>query len=221
MSDILRVTRSKDEARHAYDRMSRVYDVLTGGFENRARDVGLERLGVETGERVLEIGYATGRALVDLAAAAGPEGSVVGIDISEGMRRTSRMRLARAGLTGRVVLDVGDAAALPYADGEFDAAFMSFTLELFDTPEIPCVLAECRRVLRAGGRLGVVAMARVDDPNLSVRAYEWAHQHMQSFVDCRPIGTAAEMRSAGFDVDTEERIDVWSLPVDVVVGITG
>ena len=58
-----------------------------------------------------------------------------------------------------------------------DGIFMSFTLELFDTPDIPRVLAECNRVLKPGGRLVVVGMSKEGPQGLLIRAFEWTHQH--------------------------------------------
>ena len=86
----------------------------------------------------------------------GDTGHVVGLDISPGMREVATERLAHAGLAGRVDLQVGDGSSLAFADDSFDAVFLSFTLELFDTPELGVVLGECRRVLRPGGRFGLV-----------------------------------------------------------------
>ena len=61
------------------------------------------------------------------------------LDLSEKMVRVARARLRARGFAGEVVVECGDAARLPYETDFFDAIFMSFTLELFDTPEIPLI----------------------------------------------------------------------------------
>ncbi|MFN2273842.1 MAG: class I SAM-dependent methyltransferase [Anaerolineales bacterium] len=216
---VKRVMRSKRDAQASYDSMSRIYDWLAGSSEWKFVRVGLEQLAAVPGERVLEIGFGTGKSLIELAQAVGPEGSVEGIDISPGMLAVAEEGVANAGLGGRVHLQVGDGAALPYEDRRFDAVFMSFTLELFDTPEIPVVLAECRRVLCPGGRIGVVAMQMTSDRSLMLRLYGWAHDHFERFVDCRPIYLEQDIASAGFEVRDVIRLRMWGLPVSCVLGL--
>ena len=165
---------------------------------------------------MLEIGYGTGHALEQLAKA---RVEAVGIDLSEGMRSVARQRLERAGLAHRVRLDLGDARALPYEDGHFDAAFMSFTLELFDPPDIPKVLGEANRVLRAGGRLGIVALAETDPPNLMTEIYKWLHEHFPHLIDCRPIDAVGALRAADFRIRETTGMSVLRLPVISVIAI--
>jgi demethylmenaquinone methyltransferase/2-methoxy-6-polyprenyl-1,4-benzoquinol methylase len=212
-SEISRVTRSKAEAGRAYDRLSRWYDALAHASEWPFTVRGLRMLKVQAGERVLEIGCGTGHGLAWIVQAAG---RADGIDLSSGMLAVARKRTVLRSASP-VHLVRGDAADLPYGPASFDAAFMSFTLELFDTPELPAVLAECRRVLRPGGRLGVVALAR--EETLPVRLYEWAHRRFPRAVDCRPIHVTVALEGAGFQVAARERGAMWGLPAEMAVAL--
>jgi ubiquinone/menaquinone biosynthesis C-methylase UbiE len=98
--------------------------------------------------------------LLALAVSVGDAGRVTEIDISCGMFKVASKKIARANLSQNIMLEQGDVASLPYDDYSFEAIFISFTLELIDTPEIAVVLSECQRVLKSGGRICVVEMAR-------------------------------------------------------------
>jgi SAM-dependent methyltransferase len=80
------------------------------------------------------------------------------LDFSETMFRQAAKRNAAAAAEGRVDLRVGDAAALPFADGAFDKAFAVNVIYFW--PEPGKVLEELRRVLRPGGRLAVYRATR-------------------------------------------------------------
>jgi len=179
------------------------------------RKAGLDLLKATSGEHVLEIGFGTGHSLVTLAKAVGKKGKVSGLDLSDEMVNLAQAHLAKAGLLDRVGLRRGDAAQLPYADASMDAVFMSFALELFDTPEIPKVLGECKRVLRSGARIVVVGMSREgkNDPLISV--YEWTHKHFPKFVDCRPIYVREALEGAGFKIQKAFIKHMW-VPVEIV-----
>ncbi len=211
------VPRSKAAAQASYDRLSRIYDGLAGSSERHFKELGLQKLGATAGENILEIGFGTGECLLALARAVGAGGQVCGLDLSKGMRQVAQAKIARAGCANRVRLHCGDAAALPYARQAFEAVFISFTLELFDTPEIPTVLQECRRVLRPDGRLGVVAMAKRGRANWAVDVYEWAHRAFPVSVDCRPIFVRQVLEQAAFSIQDLTETAMFGLPVDVVL----
>jgi len=180
------------------------------------RRIGLDLLRPTAGETILEIGCGTGHCLVSIAEAVGPKGMALGLDLSDKMLEQARATLAKGGVRERAKLRRGDAVALPYADESIEGVFMSFTLELFDTPEIGLVLRECRRVLRPNGRIVVVAMSKVgpDDPLL--RFYEWTHKHFPKFVDCRPIYAGEALKKAGFVIKKSLIKRMW-VPVEIVL----
>lgn len=225
--DIRRVKRTKAEAQASYDRLSRWYDLLSGSSEARPRQAGLELLDALPGERVLDIGPGTGHSLAALARSVGPTGSVQALDLSPGMLAVARARLHALRWTGdcaNVSLTCGDALCLPYPPGTFDAIFSSFNLELFDTPEIPRVLEECRRVLRSpgrnirpGGRICVVSLSKVGKSQAMIKLYEWSHDRFPAFIDCRPIYVQPALVQAGFRILAVKCTSMWGLPVEIVL----
>lgn len=209
------VTLSRTETKALYDKISKVYDLLSEHTEGPVCEAGLRMLAPVAGETMLEIGFGTGHALVWLARAVGLSGMVYGIDLSDGMKAVAEDRLRREGVADRVELQTGDATALPYPAEFMDGVFMSFTLELFDEPEIPVVLAECRRVLKAGARIVVVGMSKEGEHGVVYEAYEWSHRHFPNFVDCRPILVSQVIAAAGFDVTGKENRQIW-VPMEIV-----
>ncbi|MDH5605680.1 MAG: class I SAM-dependent methyltransferase [Anaerolineae bacterium] len=217
--EISRVLRTKEQARAAYDSLSRWYDFLAGWSERAPRNLGLALLSPSRGERILEIGVGTGHAVAAIAQAVGQGGKAVGIDISAGMLEIACSQAVKAGISDRVDLICADAALYPFPPGAYDAVFMSFTLELFDTPEIPGLLAACRRALKNGGRICVVSMAKQQKDSLPVRIYEWFHKTMPAYVDCRPIFVQHALVQAGFKIDTVRETKMWGLPVEIVLAL--
>ncbi len=203
-----------------YDRISHAYDLISDAGEHKARETGEQALDIQAGEHVLEIGYGTGNTMIHLAEAVGDSGTVSGIDVSTGMEQVATKKLTAKGFADRADLCVGDARKLPYEDKSFDAVFASFTLELFPLDDIPVVLAEVGRVLKQGGRFGVVSMATVLDgekPSSLEKTYIWMHEHFPHIVDCQPIDVVSLVEEAGLSIQQKVEMAIWTMPVRCVV----
>lgn len=214
--EILRV---RGDIKATYAKLSRVYAALEGTLEKKLRERGLEFLDVQEGETVLEIGFGSGYSLVEIARSAGETGRVYGIDVTPEMVKSARKRLEQEGLAERVELCEGDAREMPYEDNQFDAVYIAATLELFDTPDIPRVLTEIKRVLKPGGRLGVISMPREGHADSRVlRFYEWIHRTFPKYASCRPIYVEDSVRNAGFEIiKTDEMMIGRLFPMKIVL----
>ena len=144
------MARSEDanEAWLSYDSVAELYErTAVPWFTPLARDL-VAAVGIAPGMRVLDIGTGTGLTAELGAAHAGPLGSVIGIDPSMGMLSLAR---ARRGVTA-----VGATVPyLPFPDGSFDVVLANLVLS--HLPDLDRGLADVRRVLHPGGRLGATA----------------------------------------------------------------
>jgi demethylmenaquinone methyltransferase/2-methoxy-6-polyprenyl-1,4-benzoquinol methylase len=129
-----------------FDGVAERYDltntVLSFGQDRAWRRATRNALALRPGERVLDVGAGTG---VSTAALARSGAYAVGADLSLGMLRAGRR--ARPDVS----LLAGDALALPFADGAFDAVTISFALR--NVVDVDAALRELARVTRPGGRL--------------------------------------------------------------------
>lgn len=213
--DFSRVYRPVQEAEEYYSRLSRIYDGLASSEKKFIRQ-GLELLDPRPGERILEIGFGTGYAQQYIARAV-QGGSSIGLDLSIGMGEVAQNRLKSAGLWDQVSLVRSNTLPLPFQSHYFDGIFSSFTLELFDSPLIPNVLAECQRALKPGGRLVVVSLSKDRPLGLMGRIYESFHDRFPTWADCRPIPVRHLVEEAGFRIDESQVKSMWGLPVGILL----
>ena len=137
-----------ESVRAMFDRIAPVYDAMnrtmTAGLDRRWRRITAQSV-VRPGDVVLDACCGTG----DLAIAdAGAGGRVTGLDFSERMLERARRKAPELEWVS------GDMLALPFADASFDAATVGFGVRNVD--DLARGLAELRRVLRVGGRLGIL-----------------------------------------------------------------
>lgn len=161
------------------------------------RAIVLRLLGLEPGQSVLDIGSGPGLLTRELADQVGPSGRVRGLDLSEPMLEMGRRRCADL---PQVEFHQGDAAALPFDAGSFDAIV---TTQVFEyVPDIAGALAEAARVLRPGGLLGILdtdydsLVVHTDDPARHARVLDAWDEHFVHRGLPRTLGHA--MREAGF-----------------------
>ena len=211
-NEMLGVPVSSKDIKESYGVMSRFYAIIEGIFESGLRQKGLQLLSVTSGETVLEVGVGTGYSLKEIAKSVGKNGKAYGLDITPQMLEITSERLNKAGLSQRVELCEGDARSMPYEDGKFDAVYMASTLELFDTPDIPRVLKETKRVLKPGGRLGVASLNKEGwEGSLFTRFYEWLHWIIPRYANCRPIYAEKLVEGAGYFIMRAEEFVLFKM----------
>jgi arsenite methyltransferase len=132
------------------DELARVPETAVESFAGVANPFSLGRL--QPGERVLDVGCGAGTDSLVAAQMVGPEGSVIGIDMTPEMLAKARAA-ADALAVANVELVESEAERLPFADESFDVVISNGVIDLI--PDKDAVFSELFRVLRPGGRIQV------------------------------------------------------------------
>lgn len=199
-----------------YDFMNRV---ITGGAWCLWQRAFRRHAGLGPGDRVLDVGCGTGDLTLLAARLVGPQGRVVGVDLSPEMLAVARRKVERAGLAERIELAAANALDLPFPAAAFDAVISGFVLR--NLADLDRGLAEMARVLRPGGRAAILEVSHPRHPLVAlpfrlyftrlvpllgawaargwrgpVAPYAWLPASWRSFPDAAAL--AARMRAAGF-----------------------
>lgn len=166
------------QVRAMFDRIAGLYDrantVMTAGLHHQWRRRAGDLASLSPGGRAIDVATGTGDLALELAGRVAPGGEVVGIDFSERMLELARVKVgarSRALAGVEVRFETGNALALQFPDGQFDAATVGFGARNFS--DLDRGLSEMTRVVRPGGRVVVLEITTPRRPPLSTFFRLW------------------------------------------------
>jgi ubiquinone/menaquinone biosynthesis C-methylase UbiE len=166
---------------------SRVSDWIAGTTRT------IERMEIQPGWTVVEIGPGPGRLLIPVAQRIGPQGRMIGVDIQEGMLRRTQAKVDRLGLAN-VQLIHGDATQKHVDDDSADLVYLCTVLG--EIPNREEALRRCWEMLKPGGVLAITEIAL--DPHFQSQSVvkRLAQGAGFAFLDCagRPWSYTARYR---------------------------
>jgi ubiquinone/menaquinone biosynthesis C-methylase UbiE len=211
MTRFIPVTKSRDEIREIYSKLSHVYDFWSSLTERKATGRALELARVRNGESILEVAVGTGR-VFERIISSNMKGRNEGVDLSPDMLAMEERRLRDR--FSNFMLKEADACALPFADGTFDLVMSNYLFDLLQEGDFPHVLGEFRRVLRPGGRVVITTMTM--GMRWYNRFWDWVARRMDLLAGCRPVSFEEDLQEAGFRNLHAECVTQFTFPSPVI-----
>jgi ubiquinone/menaquinone biosynthesis C-methylase UbiE len=187
------VSKSKDDIRRIYSKLSRYYDFWGSLTEQKATERALQLADIKNGENILEVAVGTGR-VFERIVTINERGRNEGIDISPQMLARAEERLKNH--ITNYSLNVGDAYSLAFPDDTFDLVINNYMFDLLPEGDFSLVLEEFKRVLKPGGRVVITSMT--PGQRWYSRIWDRLARTTDILAGCRPISLEGDIRRAGF-----------------------
>lgn len=156
----------------------------------------LDRAELAPNDRVLDVGCGVGATTIEIARRVGPNGAVVGLDVSQPLLSRALDRAFEAGIANASFVRA-DAQTASLPEGAFDAIFSRFGVMFFHDPE--AAFRNLRRALRPGGRLTFLCWcALADNP--------WAHVPLEAVSMLVPLPAPAPGAPGPFAFAEPDRV---------------
>ena len=204
----------QNEIAGIYDSLSKIYDTWGKLTESRARSRALELAEIQNGQKILEVAVGTGLAFYEIVKR-NPNGTNIGIDISAGMLKKARKRLAP--LTGTsYALKKTSAFHLEEDDEQFDVLINNYMFDLIPFDQMDAVLAEFKRVLKKEGKLVLVNMTIGERFGSGI--YDFLYRLSPRLMGgCRGIRLSEKLKKHGFNVKLREYHQQCLFPSEVIL----
>ncbi len=207
-------TISTEAAKAFYDRLGSRHDWFEF-YEGQAKRIGLRRLELAPGCRVLNAGSGTGKDHLNITSEILPGGLSVAVDISSEMIKLTKVKTNSPSLQA----DIGK---LPFVDNTFDRLFSSYVIDLIPGDKIGNVISEYYRVLRPGGLMVTVSLTEGSKSLSRIIIAAWKTIYRISPTacgGCRPVQLCHVVKQSGFSKVERVIVEQFGIPSEIVTAI--
>ena len=207
---------SQHEIGGVYNSLAKFYDIWGYLTESKARNRALELAEINNGQNILEVAVGTGVAFFETVKR-NPDGTNVGIDISEGMLNKAKKRLSKL-RKANYELKLGTAFNLEAADNQYDLLINNYMFDLIAYDQMDAILTEFKRVLKKGGTLVLVNMTKGE--KFGSGLYDLIYRISPRLMGgCRSLQLSERIQRHGFNVKQREYHQQLLFPSEVIIAV--
>ncbi len=212
-TQVMEVKFTKEEVRDVYRKKAGIYDTWGRLTESRAREIGLSRIKIQNGEKILEVAVGTGLMFQEILIR-NPDGINEGIDLTDAMLEKAKEKAAATGVRN-YNLRTGDAYRLPFADESFDVLVNNYMFDLLPEKDFDSVLKEFRRVLKKDGRMLLINMTFGE--KIYQRFFEFlARTGPRLMGICRGVALEGRLKENGFSQVERSFVSQMGFPSEIL-----